>query len=64
MTLISEKKLFTPGPLNCSRNVKESMMIDLGSRDKQFIDCIKDIRRDLLKISAVNKVRCFSFLKV
>ena len=33
-----DKKLFTPGPLGCTNTVKESMLRDLGSRDKQFIE--------------------------
>ena len=34
----TDKKLFTPGPLGCSRSIKESMLRDLGSRDTEFIE--------------------------
>ncbi|XP_069998064.1 2-aminoethylphosphonate--pyruvate transaminase [Penaeus vannamei] len=39
-----EKKLFTPGPLCCSRSVKEAMLVDVGSRDSYFVSCVKEIR--------------------
>ncbi|CAL4087296.1 unnamed protein product [Meganyctiphanes norvegica] len=47
------KKLFTPGPLCCSSSVKEAMLVDLGSRDILFIDCVKQIRETLLDIAGV-----------
>jgi len=47
----SEKKLFTPGPLGVSARVKEVMMRDVGSRDTEFINCVKFIRKELLRIS-------------
>uniref|UniRef100_A0A914V2X9 Uncharacterized protein n=1 Tax=Plectus sambesii TaxID=2011161 RepID=A0A914V2X9_9BILA len=31
-------KLFTPGPLNTSKTVKEAMLSDVGSRDVSFIN--------------------------
>lgn len=49
------KKLFTPGPLCCSTEVKAAMMKDLGSRDQDFIDCVKEIRASLLDIAKVNE---------
>jgi 2-aminoethylphosphonate-pyruvate transaminase len=50
-----DKLLFTPGPLTTSRNVKQAMLRDLGSRDFAFIEMIKDIRRRLLELGGVYK---------
>jgi len=47
--------LLTPGPLSCSSNVKQQMMTDYGSRDKQFTDIVHNIRTKLLDISNINK---------
>jgi hypothetical protein len=33
----SQQRLFTPGPLNTTRTVKEAMLIDYGSRDPLFL---------------------------
>lgn len=55
MQAIAEKKLFTPGPLNTSIRVKEAMLRDLGSRDKEFINKIDEIRTKLLELSGVVK---------
>lgn len=44
------KRLFTPGPLNCSMNVKTAMLKDIGSRDAEFISLIKRIRKNLLNL--------------
>ncbi len=48
------KKLFTPGPLNTSETVKQSMMIDLGSRDFEFIKTVALIREKLLSLASVS----------
>ena len=50
-----DKILFTPGPLTTSRTVKQAMLRDLGSRDFEFIEVIKDIRQRLLDIGGVQK---------
>lgn len=42
--------LFTPGPLTTSRSVKEAMLLDLGSRDRRFIDVVRGIRGRLLAL--------------
>lgn len=47
----TEKKLFTPGPLGVSQRVKQVMLRDVGSRDTEFINCVKFIRKELLRIS-------------
>lgn len=47
----SEKKLFTPGPLGVNYETKAAMLRDLGSRDVEFMDAIKFIRRRILEIA-------------
>jgi 2-aminoethylphosphonate-pyruvate transaminase len=49
-----EKLLFTPGPLTTSRTVREAMLRDLGSRDGEFIQIVRQIRKDLLKVGGVS----------
>ncbi len=54
-----EQILLTPGPLNTHIEVKESMLVDWGSRDKDFIALTRKIRQRLLKISgAYNTHTC------
>jgi 2-aminoethylphosphonate-pyruvate transaminase len=48
-----KKLLFTPGPLSTSETVKESMLRDLGSRDREFLSVVSHIRRRLLEIGHV-----------
>ena len=50
---MTDKKLFTPGPLSTSRTVKEAMLRDLGSRDAAFIETVRDIRQRLLRLAGV-----------
>jgi len=50
-----KKLLFTPGPLTTSKTVKEAMLQDMGSRDHEFMDAVKDIRNQLLEIGHVSK---------
>ncbi len=47
----SDKILFTPGPLTTSQTVKLAMLRDLGSRDTEFVDIVKQIRKSLLKLA-------------
>jgi len=49
----TDKLLFTPGPLATSRSVKAAMTRDLGSRDREFIEIVRAIRRNLLEIGEV-----------
>uniref|UniRef100_A0A0B7AUC3 Alanine--glyoxylate aminotransferase n=1 Tax=Arion vulgaris TaxID=1028688 RepID=A0A0B7AUC3_9EUPU len=49
------KKLYTPGPLGVTLSVKEAMLRDVGSRDVEFVECIKFIRRRILEIAGVTK---------
>ena len=48
-----DKLLFTPGPLTTSESVKRAMLRDLGSRDAEFIDVVRKIRRRLLELGNV-----------
>ena len=50
-----DKPLFTPGPLTTSDSVKKAMLRDLGSRDGEFIDGVRDIRERLLKLAGVSQ---------
>ena len=52
---IKKKLLFTPGPLNTSELTKKSMLIDLGSRDKDFIEINESLFSNILKLGHVVK---------
>lgn len=52
---MSDKLLFTPGPLTTSATVKAAMQHDYGSRDFAFIEAVKAIREKLLDFAGVNK---------
>ena len=47
--------LFTPGPLSTSITVKEAMLHDVGSRDFEFLEAVKDIRNEVLALAHVSK---------
>lgn len=47
--------LFTPGPLTTSARVKQAMLRDLGSRDYEFIDIVRDLRRRLVALGEVDE---------
>lgn len=47
---MNSKRLFTPGPLNTSEGVKQAMLRDLGSRDREFLEIVRGIRRSLLAL--------------
>ena len=53
MTEPTRQRLFTPGPLNTSDAVRSAMQRDTGSRDPDFIEIVRDIRAELLKIAGV-----------
>src|SRR5580698_9326890 len=46
----SDKLLFTPGPLTTSVTVKEAMLRDLGSLDRDFLATVRNIRTRLLDL--------------
>ena len=45
-----DKSLFTPGPLNTSAMTKQAMLRDLGSRDTEFIEVVRDVRSRLVEL--------------
>ncbi len=47
---MTSKLLFTPGPLTTSATVKGAMLRDAGSRDRDFLETVRDIRRRLLAL--------------
>jgi 2-aminoethylphosphonate-pyruvate transaminase len=48
---MTEKLLFTPGPLSTSAAVKDAMQRDLGSRDAEFIAAVREIRCGLVSLA-------------
>jgi 2-aminoethylphosphonate-pyruvate transaminase len=38
------KLLLTPGPLTTSLSVKQAMLRDIGSRDAEFLEIVREIR--------------------
>lgn len=54
-----KKLLFTPGPLTTSSTVKQQMLVDVGSRDTIFINTVKEIQSELLRLAGVTKQEGF-----
>lgn len=53
MENVTDKLLFTPGPLTTSPEVKRATLRDLGSRDAEFIATVREIRGKLLEIAGL-----------
>jgi 2-aminoethylphosphonate-pyruvate transaminase len=53
--MTKSKLLFTPGPLNTAEATKAAMLRDVGSRDREFLDVVRDIRARLLAIGGSSK---------
>src|SRR4051812_4679607 len=51
---LTDKPLFTPGPLTTSAAVKRAMLRDLGSRDREFTAVVRTVRRGLLEVAGVS----------
>lgn len=51
--IAKDNLLFTPGPLTTSLTVKQAMLRDVGSRDFEFIELVRDIRQQLLHLAQV-----------
>jgi 2-aminoethylphosphonate-pyruvate transaminase len=51
---LTDKALFTPGPLTTSAAVKRAMLRDLGSRDQEFTAVVAAVRRRLLEVAGVS----------
>jgi 2-aminoethylphosphonate-pyruvate transaminase len=45
--------LFTPGPLTTSESVRQAMMCDMGSRDREFLEVVRNIRCRLLELGKI-----------
>ncbi len=52
---MSDKLLFTPGPLSTSESVKRTMLRDLGSRDEAFIEAVREVRQKLLALTGLSQ---------
>ena len=50
-----DKPLFTPGPLTTSETVKQAMLQDLGPRDHEFKQIIRDVRDEILQVAGVSQ---------
>jgi 2-aminoethylphosphonate-pyruvate transaminase len=48
---MSDKLLFTPGPLTTSAQVKQAMLRDLGSRDVEFMKVVREVRARLVAVA-------------
>jgi 2-aminoethylphosphonate-pyruvate transaminase len=48
--MTTDKLLFTPGPLTTSATVKFAMLRDTGSRDREFLETVREIRERLVSI--------------
>jgi len=48
--MTTDKLLFTPGPLTTSATVKAAMLRDAGSRDREFLQTVREIRERLIAI--------------
>jgi 2-aminoethylphosphonate-pyruvate transaminase len=48
------KLLFTPGPLTTSATVKAAMLRDAGSRDREFLQTVREIRERLLALGGAS----------
>jgi 2-aminoethylphosphonate-pyruvate transaminase len=46
-----DKWLFTPGPLCTSDSTKAAMLHDMGSRDVAFIDTVRHIRAEIVRLA-------------
>jgi 2-aminoethylphosphonate-pyruvate transaminase len=54
MSVLPSKLLFTPGPLNTKESVKTAMQRDMGSRDPEFLQIVREIREQILDVAGVN----------
>ncbi|MGD0939299.1 MAG: 2-aminoethylphosphonate--pyruvate transaminase [Terracidiphilus sp.] len=55
--MTADKLLFTPGPLTTSATVKSAMLHDTGSRDREFLEAVREIRERLLSIGGAESPR-------
>jgi 2-aminoethylphosphonate-pyruvate transaminase len=55
--MTTDKLLFTPGPLTTSATVKSAMLRDMGSRDCEFLEAVREIRERLLSVGGAESPR-------
>ena len=53
-----QKWLFTPGPLVTSRKTKDAMLVDLGSRESDFIKVNQLVCNNIIKIIGIKDYVC------
>lgn len=53
-----QKWLFTPGPLTTSKKTKEAMLVDVGSRDNDFIKENQLVCNNIIRIIGVKNYIC------
>jgi len=53
----ADKRLFTPGPLTTSPEVRQAMLRDLGSRDEAFLAAVAEVRTRLLALYGLSPGR-------
>lgn len=54
--MVSDTKvLLTPGPLTTSTQVKQSMLVDMGTRDQDYYDLVQETRNMLLQIAQADE---------
>ncbi len=55
ISLARDLLLFTPGPLTTSKTVKQAMLRDVGSWDREFSDVVARVRHSLLEVGGVSR---------
>jgi 2-aminoethylphosphonate-pyruvate transaminase len=56
--------LFTPGPLTTSRTVKQAMLRDVGTWDKEFAAVVASVRQSLLDVAGVSRQQGFEAILI
>lgn len=53
-----QPRLFTPGPLTTSDGVRAPMQFDYGSRDRRFVDGVREIQMSLISLCQSPRMEC------
>jgi aspartate aminotransferase-like enzyme len=56
--------LYTPGPISTSKEVKLSMMTDMGSREQEYLSIVKNIRFKLCHIASPHAYEMYTSIIV
>jgi len=59
-----DKLLFTPGPLTTSCAVKKAMLRDVGSRDDEFVNVVREIRQHVLGVAGVSQAEGYEAILI